>query len=178
MRPRAPDRMSTERASRQAGESCLEPVIGFVSRVLVPGGLLTAVLYYFGYVREQALFSHFGIDLGIVGFSTTDYLVRSTSTVFFPLATVLLLGVVAVAGHYLLVHLLPRMDDRWRQAAWNDPRRDGLGPARRRGGRPPATRRSRHRPARRSDSVGRWRAPAGVHRGDGPASTKPCRSGC
>lgn len=118
MRPRAPDRMSTERASGQAGESGLEPVIGFVSRVLVPGGLLTAVLYYFGYVREQALFSHFGIDLGIVGFSTTDYLVRSTSTVFFPLATVLVLGVVAVAGHYLLVYLLPRMDDRWRQAAW------------------------------------------------------------
>jgi hypothetical protein len=110
--------MSTERASGQAGDSGLEPVIGFVSRVLVPGGLLTAVLYYFGYVREQALFSHFGIDLGIVGFSTTDYLVRSTSTVFFPLATVLVLGVVAVAGHYLLVHLLPRMDDRWRQAAW------------------------------------------------------------
>jgi hypothetical protein len=68
--------MSTERASGQAGESGLEPVIGFVSRVLVPGGLLTAVLYYFGYVREQALFSHFGIDLGIVGFATTDYLVQ------------------------------------------------------------------------------------------------------
>jgi hypothetical protein len=79
---------------------------------------LTAVLYYFGYVREQAFFSHFGIDLGIVGFSTTDYLVRSTSTVFFPLATVLVLGVAAVVTHHLFVYLVSRADDRWRRALW------------------------------------------------------------
>jgi hypothetical protein len=110
--------VSTGVTSRQGGDSGLEPVIGFVSRVLIPAGLLTAVLYYFGYVREQALFSHFGIDLSIVGFSTTDYLVRSTSTVFFPLATVLVLGVAAVAVHHLFVYLLPRLDDRWRRVVW------------------------------------------------------------
>jgi hypothetical protein len=110
--------VNTGAIGRQAGDSGLDPVIGFVSRVLIPAGLLTAVLYYFGYVREQALFSHFGIDLSIVGFSTTDYLVRSTSTVFFPLATVLFLGVAALAVHYLLVYLLPRLDDRWRRAVW------------------------------------------------------------
>jgi hypothetical protein len=110
--------VSTEATGRHAGDSGLEPVIGFVSRVLIPAGLLTAVLYYFGYVREQALFSHFGIDLSIVGFSTTDYLVRSTSTVFFPLATVLVLGVAAIAVHYLFVYLLPRLNDRWRRVVW------------------------------------------------------------
>ena len=104
--------------ARPAGDSGLEPVIGLVSRVFIPAGLLTAVLYYFGYVREQALFSHFGIDLSIVGFSTTDYLVRSTSTVFLPLATALVLGVAAVAVHYLFVYLLPRLEDRWRWAVW------------------------------------------------------------
>jgi hypothetical protein len=110
--------MSTEATGQHAGDGGLEPLIGFVGRVLVPAGLLTAMLYYFGYVREQALFSHFGIDLGIVGFSTTDYLVRSTSTVFFPLATVLVLGVAAVAVHHLLVYLLSRLPDRRRWVVW------------------------------------------------------------
>jgi hypothetical protein len=111
--------MSTGATGQQAGDGGgVEPVIGFVSRVLVPAGLLTAVLYYFGYVREQALFSHFGIDLGIVGFSTTDYLVRSTSSVFFPLATVLVIGVAAVAVHHLLVYLLSRLPARRRGVVW------------------------------------------------------------
>jgi hypothetical protein len=110
--------VNTGATGRQTSDSGLEPVLGFVSRVLIPAGLLTAVLYYFGYVREQALFSHFGIDLSIVGLSTTDYLVRSTSTVFFPLATALALGVAAVTVHYLFVYLLPRLDDRWRRVIW------------------------------------------------------------
>lgn len=110
--------MSTGATGQQAGDSGLEPVIGFVSRVLVPAGLLTAMLYYFGYVREQALFSHFGIDLGVVGFSTTDYLVRSTSTVFFPLAAVLVIGIAAVAVHHLFVYLLSRLRDRPRRVVW------------------------------------------------------------
>lgn len=110
--------MSTGPTNRQANDSGIEPVIGFVSRVLIPAGLLTAVLYYFGYVREQAVFSRFGIDLSIVGFSTTDYLVRSTSTVFFPLATALVLGVAGVAAHYMLVYLLPRLGDRRRRILW------------------------------------------------------------
>lgn len=110
--------MGTGATGGQGGDDGLEPVVGFVSRVLLPTGLLTAVLYYFGYVREQALFSRFGVDLGILGFSTTDYLVRSTSTVFFPLATVLVVGVVALVAHHLLAYLLPRLDDRWRRAVW------------------------------------------------------------
>jgi hypothetical protein len=98
--------VSTEETSQRAGDSGLGPVIEFVTRVLAPAGLLTAVLYYFGYVREQALFAYFGVDLGSVGFSTTDYLVRSAGTVFLPLATVLVAGVTAVIAHHLLGYLL------------------------------------------------------------------------
>jgi hypothetical protein len=98
--------VSTEETSQRAGDSGLGPFIEFVTRVLAPAGLLTAVLYYFGYVREQALFAYFGVDLGSVGFSTTDYLVRSAGTVFLPLATVLVAGVTAVIAHHLLGYLL------------------------------------------------------------------------
>ncbi|WP_132192607.1 MULTISPECIES: hypothetical protein [Kribbella] len=86
--------------------------------MLAPAGVLTAVLYYFGYVREQALFAYFGIDLGSLDFSTTDYLVRSAGTLFLPLATLLVGAVVAVASHYVLLHLLGRATLRWRRIAW------------------------------------------------------------
>ena len=88
------------------------PVVEFASRVLAPAGVLTAMLFYFGYVREQALFAYFGVDLGSLGFTTTDYLVRSTGTVFVPVATLLVAAVAAVAGHYLLFYSLGRMGRR------------------------------------------------------------------
>ena len=59
----------------------------FVTRVVVPASLLTAILYYFGYVRELALFGYFGVDLGSLQFSTTDYLVRSAETIFLTIGT-------------------------------------------------------------------------------------------
>jgi hypothetical protein len=76
------------------------------------------VLFYFGYVREQALFAYFGVDLGSIGFSTTDYLVRSAGTLFIPLGTLLIAGVAAVIAHLLLTYALVRVDRRWRRIAW------------------------------------------------------------
>jgi hypothetical protein len=110
--------MNDGAADRQAVDRGLGPVLEFTSRVVAPVTVLTAVLFYFGYVREQALFAYFGVDLGSVGFSTTDYLVRSAGTLFVPLATVLVTAVAAVAAHLLLVYALSRVDRRWRRAAW------------------------------------------------------------
>lgn len=110
--------MGAENSGRKADDSGLGPIAEFASRFLAPAGLVTAVLYYFGYVREQALFAYFGIDLGSVGFSTTDYLVRSTGTVFLPLATVLIGGVMVMIAHHLLTYFLTRLKHRWRRVAW------------------------------------------------------------
>lgn len=110
--------MSTTETGAAVGDRGLGPVIEFASRVLAPAGVVTAVLYYFGYVREQALFAYFGVDLGSVGFSTTDYLVRSAGTVFLPLAVVLVAGVAAVFAHNLLGYLLGRASPRWRRVVW------------------------------------------------------------
>lgn len=93
-------------------------LIDFVSCVLLPAGLLTAVLYYFGHVREQALFTYFGDRSRYRRLSTTDYLVRSAGTVFLPLATVLVGGVVAVVAHHVLVYLLPQLGRRWQRGVW------------------------------------------------------------
>jgi hypothetical protein len=110
--------MSAEGTGQQAGGSGLGPIVEFTTRVLVPAGVLSAVLYYFGYVREQALFAYFGIDLGTVGFTTRDYVVRSAGTVFLPLATVIVAGVAAVIAHQVLDVLLSRCSPRWRRGAW------------------------------------------------------------
>ena len=110
--------MTNGTADAPATERGFEPVVEFASRVLAPAGVLTAVLYYFGYVREQALFAYFGVDLDSLDFTTTDYLVRSTGTLFVPLATLLVVVIAAVAGHHLLRYLIGRADRRRQQIAW------------------------------------------------------------
>lgn len=99
-------------------DSGLSPAVDFITRVVAPASLLTAILYYFGYIRERALFGYFGIDLESLRFSTTDYLVRSVGTIFVPIGTVLLFGFFALAGHHLLIPVLTRAADKWRNAAW------------------------------------------------------------
>lgn len=96
----------------------LSAAVDFVTRVVAPASLLTAVLYYFGYVRELALFGYFGVDLGSLQFSTTDYLVRSTGTIFLPVGTVLACGVLALLLHHLLTLGLGRADRKWRRISW------------------------------------------------------------
>lgn len=94
------------------------PLIDFATRVLAPAGALSAVLYYFGYVRVQALYGYFGADVGSLGFSTVDYVVSSAGTFFVLLVTLLVAGVVAVAGHYLLQHVLEHVDVEPRRLVW------------------------------------------------------------
>lgn len=110
--------MSAENSGRKVDDSGLGTITEFATRFLAPAGVVTAVLYYFGYVREQVLFAYFGIDLGSVKFSTTDYLVESAGTVFLPLATVLIGGLVVVIAHHLLAYFLTRVKRRWRRVAW------------------------------------------------------------
>ena len=98
-------------------EPALGPAVDFITRVVAPASLLTAILYYFGYLREHALFAYFGVDPGSLGFSTTDYLVRSAGTIFLPIATVLVCGVLAVAAHHLLSFALSRANGRWARVA-------------------------------------------------------------
>src|SRR5659263_362116 len=94
------------------------PLIDFATRVLAPAGALSAVLYYFGYVRVQALYGYFGADVGSLGFSTVDYVVSSAGTFFVLLVTLLVAGVVAVAGHYLLQHVREHVDVERRRLVW------------------------------------------------------------
>lgn len=53
-------------------------LIGFASQTVV----LTAVLFYFGWARVRATYAYFGIDVSVLNFSVSDYVLRSVSVAF------------------------------------------------------------------------------------------------
>ncbi|WP_454197620.1 hypothetical protein [Nocardia sp. Marseille-Q1738] len=59
--------------------------------------VVTAMLYYFGQVYTRTWFAHFGIDVGMLGYSIPDYVVRSVNGAYWP-ALLALLAAVALAG--------------------------------------------------------------------------------
>jgi hypothetical protein len=63
-----------------------------VATIAAPTTLVTALLYYFGWARSSTEAHALGLDDSLFGFSTTDYILRSISSMFWPL----FLGAVAV----------------------------------------------------------------------------------
>jgi hypothetical protein len=67
--------------------------------VIAPVSVLSALLFYFGYVSSRSQYEYFGIDVGTIGLSTQDYIMRSPQPLLVPLLVLTLLG----AG-LLIVH--------------------------------------------------------------------------
>jgi hypothetical protein len=67
--------------------------------IVAPTTVLTAVLFYFGYVSSRAKYEYFGLDVDILGLSTQEYIMRSGQTLFVPLLALILLGVVLLMLH-------------------------------------------------------------------------------
>ncbi|NUT97644.1 MAG: hypothetical protein HOY78_37040 [Saccharothrix sp.] len=62
--------------------------------LLSEAAAISAVLYYFGWIRTEATFARFGVNLSLLELATTDYILRSINSAFPPLIG---LGVVLVA---------------------------------------------------------------------------------
>jgi hypothetical protein len=80
-----------------------------IAALVGPAGILTGILYYFGYISAKAFYSYFGVSLSALNFSPTNYLVRSTDTFFRPVATLLIFVLVVFVSHHLLGQLLGRV---------------------------------------------------------------------
>ncbi|MCK9895758.1 hypothetical protein [Frankia sp. AgB32] len=100
-------------------DSQLGGAVELLGRVVAPATALTAVLYFFGYTREKAYYNHFGIDLGTVDFTTTDYLLEGGQVAFAPLATLLTVAAAALTVRPLLDARLARSGARTRKAVAN-----------------------------------------------------------
>ncbi|EXG82034.1 hypothetical protein [Cryptosporangium arvum] len=62
---------------------------------------IAALLYYFGWARANQAFQYYGIDVGTLGFSTTDYILRGVSTVVPAIVVSAVLAVCSITVHRL-----------------------------------------------------------------------------
>lgn len=90
----------------QDGESSLEQRLALVTNTLAPTTLITAVLFYFGYVTVGRQYVYFGLSSQILGFSSQDYLLRGIAALYAPLVVLIFAGVLLVWGHGALVDTL------------------------------------------------------------------------
>lgn len=77
----------------------LERIVKLTASIVAPVTVLTALLFYFGFARTNALYSWFGIDASTLGFSTQDYLVRSVEAVYVPAGTLILVILLLLWAH-------------------------------------------------------------------------------
>src|SRR3954452_169622 len=73
--------------------------VGFAAGIVAPVTVLSALLFYFGYVSSRSRYDYFGIEVDTIGLSTRDYVMRSPQPLLVPLL-VLTLGAAGV----LLLH--------------------------------------------------------------------------
>jgi hypothetical protein len=97
--PAAPrDGASPDRASLLTVRGALERL----SAVIAPPTLVVALAFWFGWTLTNARSAYFGIDVSVLGYSTTDYILRSADAAFVPIAITLLVAAGAVALHGLV----------------------------------------------------------------------------
>jgi hypothetical protein len=87
--------------------------ISDIVTVIGPVGLLTGVLYYFGYVSARAFYSYFGISLSILDIPSNSYLLGDADTFFKPVAAVLIVSILAFAVHQLVSQVLGWLRRPW-----------------------------------------------------------------
>jgi len=89
-----------------------------VAGILTQVAVITALMCYFGWARTQAMFGYFGIDVGWLGYSTFDFVMRSIDSTFAPLLIACMAIIVLTYAHAGLLRLgAGRNQERIRWAA-------------------------------------------------------------
>lgn len=117
----ADESLRIERSQAAAGSGPSEPRIGDsstehispitvrgvlekLSLVIAPPTLVIALAFWFGWTLTNARSAYFGIDSSTLGFSTTDYLLRSADAAFVPITVLLLVILTTIMLHGLIRH--------------------------------------------------------------------------
>jgi hypothetical protein len=86
-------------------------LIDHAALFVAPTSFVTGLMYWIGWAKTEAYWSHFGIDPALLKLSTTDYLVRAVSTSFTFLTLLLLFAITATmlyrAAEHHRTHLQP-----------------------------------------------------------------------
>ncbi|WP_158714604.1 MULTISPECIES: hypothetical protein [unclassified Streptomyces] len=73
-----------------------------IGAIAAPTSLITALLYYFGYYHAYWFFAYFGVNSSVLGFGTTDYLMRSLDALWVPMTVTAAAGLLAFWAHDML----------------------------------------------------------------------------
>jgi hypothetical protein len=96
-----------DRAGRSA--AALPKVLKVAGGIVAPGTVLTAVLFYFGWLYVFWFCNYFGVNSTVLGLSMEDYLMRSVDGLFVPITVVAGIGLLVSWGRRLLS---PRLTDK------------------------------------------------------------------
>src|SRR3954468_19644892 len=66
--------------------------VSFAAGIVTPITLLSALLFYFGYVSARSQYEYFGVDVDTIGLSTRDYVMRSPQPLLVPLLVLTVTG--------------------------------------------------------------------------------------
>jgi hypothetical protein len=89
-------------------------IVEYVSLIAAPATLVSALVYWLGFELVDARSAYFGIGTGMLGFSTTDYLVRGAEAGIVPLFVLFTAALVVILLHAGVTALAARAGD----AAW------------------------------------------------------------
>lgn len=87
-------------------------MLQLIATIASPVALVTALLFYFGWVRTTVQANELGFDPSILNLSTTDYVLGNINVLFFPL---MLLVIVSLGLHWLHQRLIGRSISRSRR---------------------------------------------------------------
>ncbi len=74
-----------------ASATALKQAWNALTTVVAPAALVTALLFYFGYVSARSQFAYFGVDVDVLGYSRQEFAMRAPQPLLVP-GLVLLLG--------------------------------------------------------------------------------------
>jgi hypothetical protein len=72
--------------------------LGSWATVIAPVSVVSALLFYFGYVASRAQYEYFGVDVDVVGLGTQAYIMRSPQPLLVPLLVFTMLGAALLFG--------------------------------------------------------------------------------
>lgn len=113
-------------------------VLAIIGAVTSQAVLLTAALYYFGWVYTHSFFGYFGVDTNLLGYGTTDYVLRSITVAFNPFIYLVFVTLALFGFHHIIVapalmrarfHPSPRLSTATRTSGIYRSARAGFGQA-------------------------------------------------
>jgi hypothetical protein len=85
--------------AEERSPSQLEHWFSLGASIVAPVTVISALLFYFGYVSSRAQYEYFGIDVDTIGLSTQDYVMRSGQSLLVPLLALVVIGLALVVAH-------------------------------------------------------------------------------